>query len=173
MSAPIVIETERLLLRPHVADDWDAVCELWANAAVVRFISGRPSTREQSWAKLLCNMGLWPALGFGYFVVIDKSTQKFIGEIGLADFHRDIVPSLEGFAEMGWVLTPHAWGKGFASEAIMAILEWYSQTPNPRPITCIINRNNKASVKLALKCGFQETNRSPYKYGRTLTFRRA
>jgi RimJ/RimL family protein N-acetyltransferase len=170
MSGPVVIETERLILRPHVANDWDAVFALWSDAQTSRFISANPSTREQSWAQLLRYMGLWPALGFGYFAVVDKSTQEFIGEIGLADFHRNIVPSLEGTAEMGWILMPHVWGKGIASEAIMAILDWYRQTPNARPISCIIDKNNTASVKLAQKCGFQEIARTPYKDSETITF---
>ena len=173
MSAPVVIETERLILRPHVADDWDAVCELWSNAETIRFISDRPLSREECWTKLLRYMGLWVALDFGYFAVTDKVTQKFIGEIGLADFHRSITPSLEGTAEMGWVLMPHIWGKGIASEAIMVIVEWYSQTPNARPVSCIIDKNNVASVNLALKCGFREITRTPYKDSATITFRRA
>lgn len=173
MSAPVVIETERLILRPHIAGDWDAVCALWSNAETIRFVSERPFSREESWTKLLRYMGLWPALGFGYFAVIDKRTNEFIGEIGLADFHRDIVPSLEGTAEMGWILMPHAWGKGIASEAIVAILEWYSRAPNARPASCIIDKDNTASVKLALKCGFQEIARTQYKDNETITFRLA
>ena len=173
MSAPVVLETERLILRPHVADDWDAVFVLWSDAETSRFISATPSTREQSWAQLLRYMGLWPALGFGYFAVVDKSTQKFIGEIGLADFHRDILPSLEGTAEMGWILMPHVWGRGIASEAVMAILGWYNQTSNPRPVSCIIDKDNGGSVNLALKCGFEEIARTPYKDSATITFRRA
>jgi RimJ/RimL family protein N-acetyltransferase len=173
MSTPVVIETERLILRPHVASDWDAVFALWSDVETSRFISAKPSTREQSWAQLLRYMGLWPALGFGYFAVIDKSTKAFIGEIGLADFHREIVPSLEGTAEMGWILMPHAWGKGFAIEAVTAILDWYYRIPNARPISCIIDKNNAASIKLALKCGFEEFARTPYKDTETITFRLA
>jgi RimJ/RimL family protein N-acetyltransferase len=173
MSAPVVIETKRLFLRPHVAGDWDAVYALWSDVETSRFISATPSSREQSWAQLLRYMGLWPALGFGYFAVVDKSTNAFIGEIGLADFHRDIVPSLEGTAEMGWILMPHMWGKGIASEAVAAILHWYSQSPNPRPVSCIIDKNNVASVKLALKCGFEEIARTPYRDSETITFRLA
>ncbi len=173
MSTPIVLETERLILRPHVAQDWDAVCALWSNAEVIRFISDRPLSREESWKKLLHYMGLWIALDFGYFAIIDKTTQNFVGEIGLADFHRDITPSLEGTAEMGWVLMPYIWRQGIASEAILTILDWYRQTSKPRPVSCIIDRNNAASVQLALKCGFKEIDRTPYKNSETITFRLA
>ncbi len=172
MSAPVVIETGRLILRPHSPDDWDAVCGLWSNADVITFISDKPFSREESWSKLLRYMGLWQAPGFGCFAVIDKTMQAFIGEIGLADFHRTITRSLEGTAEMGWVLMPQTWGKGIASEAIMAILDWYSHTRNPRPVSCIIDKNNIASVQLAQKCGFHEMARTPYKDSETITFRR-
>jgi RimJ/RimL family protein N-acetyltransferase len=74
---------------------------------------------------------------------------------------------------MGWVLMPDTWRKGIASEAIMAILDWYRQMPNARPVSCIIDKNNVGSVNLAIKCGFSEIARTPYRDSETITFRRA
>ena len=42
MEVP-VIETERLLLRGHRLDDFEALAAMWADPAVVRFIGGKPS----------------------------------------------------------------------------------------------------------------------------------
>ncbi len=47
------LETARLTLRPHRLDDFDAHAALWADEDVVRFITGVPSTREQSWSRML------------------------------------------------------------------------------------------------------------------------
>ena len=79
---------------------------MWADAGVTRFISGRPFTREECWARLLRYAGLWPTLGFGYWAIEDKAEGRFLGEAGFADFKRDMTPSIEGLPEAGWVLAP-------------------------------------------------------------------
>jgi RimJ/RimL family protein N-acetyltransferase len=61
-------------------------------------------------------------MGFGFWVVREKSTGRFVGEVGLANFRRDIEPSLGESKEAGWVLSPWAHGKGFATEAVRAAL---------------------------------------------------
>ena len=60
LSAPVVIETERLILRPHMPDDWDAVLRLWSDAETSRFISAKPSSREESWAHFCATWGYGP-----------------------------------------------------------------------------------------------------------------
>ena len=57
------IETARLILRAHGAADLDAVAAMWSDAALVRHITGKPSTREESWARILRYAGLWPTKG--------------------------------------------------------------------------------------------------------------
>lgn len=163
MGAPVVLQTDRLLLRPHQLDDFPAMLRLWSHPEVTRFTAGnRPLTREEVWQRLLRYAGLWPLLGFGYFAIIDRQTGDFLGEAGLADFHRQIEPSLDGFAEAGWALLPHYWGNGLAAEAMGAILEWYAATPDPKPVACIINPENTVSIRLAQNVGFKESGRSEY-----------
>jgi RimJ/RimL family protein N-acetyltransferase len=163
MTEPVILETPRLRLRPPRLDDFEAMAALWADARVAQFIGGKPSTPEESWSRLIRYIGFWPALGFGYFAITDRQTGAFLGEAGLADFHRDIAPSLDDFAEAGWALMPDAWGKGFAHEALTAILYWYSKTLDPRLVACIINPDNAASIRLAGKTGFRLKAVAEYK----------
>ena len=167
-----VIETQRLRLRGHRLDDFEACAALWGDALVTRFIGGKPSTREESWARLLRNVGHWSLLGFGYWVVEDRVTGQFAGEIGFSDLKRDITPSLEGFPESGWVLLPHAHGRGFATEAVRAILAWGDTQFAGRQTACIINPDNAASIGVAQKCGYREFARTTYKDAPTVMFRR-
>lgn len=167
------IETARLVLRPHVPGDFADIARLWGDPAVTRFIGGRPSTAEESWARLLRYLGLWPALGFGYFAVTDRATGAFLGDVGLADFHRDIAPSLVGMAEAGWVLAPEAWGRGIATEALMAVLDWYRATPAARPVACIVAPDNAGSLRVARRCGFVEWLETIYRGQATVVMRRA
>lgn len=172
MTGP-TLETDRLILRPHTLDDFPGVFALWSHPDVARFTAGnKPSNQEECWQRLLRYYGLWPALGFGYFALLDKASGEFVGEAGLADFHRDIAPSLEGYAEAGWALLPAEWGKGYAQEALDAILEWYSKTSTPRPVACIINSDNLASLRLAVKTGFRLKAKTEYKGNDCLMFER-
>lgn len=108
-AEPVVpaIETQRLVLRGFRVEDFADSAALWADPDVTRFIGGRPSTEEESWTRFLRYLGHWSALGFGYWAVREKNSGRYVGEVGFADYRRDIEPSLGGAPEIGWVLA--AW----------------------------------------------------------------
>ena len=135
---------------------------MWGNPLVTRYIGGRPFTREEVWARLLRYAGHWKWMGFGFWVIEESKTGQFIGEIGLADFKRDIVPAIDG-PEAGWVLSPQAHGQGFATEALQAVTGWYDDHFAPGKISCLIHPENEGSVRVAEKCGFKEAYVALYK----------
>src|SRR5579872_7110534 len=85
MLVPI-LETDRLKLRGHRLEDFEACAAVWADPAVVRYISGKPSTRTQSWLRMLAYGGHWQHVPFGYWAVEEKKTGRYIGDVGFADF---------------------------------------------------------------------------------------
>lgn len=155
MTIPI-LETDRLILRPHNISDFEASAAMWSDPEVVKYISGKPSTRQQSWSRLMIYIGHWSLMNFGYWVVEEKSSGQFIGELGFADFKREINPSIEGIPELGWALTSSAHGKGYATEALKAVIDWGDSNLKIKKSACIINPQNLASIKVALKCGYKE-----------------
>lgn len=164
------LETERLKLRGHRLDDFPHCAAMWADANVCRYIGGKALTEEESWTKFLRYAGHWSLMGFGYWVAEEKATGKFSGEMGFADYKRDIEPSLKGVPEIGWVLASHAQGKGYATEAVRAIVAWgdiHFQSPRT---ACIIAPENLASIRVAEKCGYRELQRANYKGKETLMF---
>jgi RimJ/RimL family protein N-acetyltransferase len=161
-AAP-VIETERLTLRGHTLDDFAECAAIWGDPRVTRFIGGRPSTEEEAWARLLRNIGHWAALGFGYWAVREKSSGRFVGDVGLADLRRDLQPSLAGIPESGWVLAPWAHGQGFATEAVRAVLAWGETHLRATRTVCLIAPDNAPSLRVAAKCGYKEFGRTTYK----------
>ncbi|MGL4489687.1 MAG: GNAT family N-acetyltransferase [Rhizobiaceae bacterium] len=174
MSETVILETERLSLRRHTIDDFADMVVLWGEPEVTLYTAARKaSSREECWQRLLRYHGLWSLLGYGYFAIIEKSSGTFVGEAGLADFHRDIEPSLSGYAEAGWALLPSHWGKGYAQEALMAVFNWYAEKPNPLPLACIIDPENSASIKLAEKVGFRLKSSTTYKGTPCLMFERS
>lgn len=135
---------------------------MWADAGVVRFIGGRVSSPEESWSRLLRYAGMWPLLGYGYWCVRDRRDGRFVGEIGFADFRRNISRDLEGVPEAGWALACWAHGQGFAREALSAALSWGDRHLGPETI-CMIDDANIASVKLAQSYGYKPVREVRYK----------
>ncbi|MBP2446497.1 GNAT family N-acetyltransferase [Rhizobium leguminosarum] len=156
------LETERLTLRPHRLDDLEMHAALWADEDVVRFISGVPSTREQSWSRMLRIAGMWHHMGFGFLAIEEKASGRFIGEAGFMESRREMTPSIEGTMEVGWALTPSTHGRGYATEALTALIGWGQAHFPGKPMSCIISPENQASLRVAAKLGFRETTRTQY-----------
>lgn len=150
-------------LRAHVPEDLDSSAALWAHPVVTKYIGGRPFTREEVWARLLRYAGHWLWMGFGFWVIENLRTGQFIGEIGLAEYKRDLLPPLEETSEAGWALIPEAHGFGYATEALQAVIAWNDQHLDGSKIGCVIHPENTASIKLARKCGFKEVRRALYR----------
>jgi len=158
-----VLDTPRLRLRRHRIDDFPHFRAMVADPNVTRYLGGRPFTEEEAWNKFLRNAGHWPLLGFGFWVLEEKSTGAFAGEVGIAYFFRELHPPAENLREAGWVLAPSMHGKGYATEAITTAVAWSdARFSDPRTI-CLIHPENLPSLRVAEKCGFREYQRSTYK----------
>ena len=162
MTTPVV-ETSRLILRGRTLADFPAFAEIWKAPEVVRFTTVKPQTDEEAWIKFTRMEGLWALTGYGFWLVEEKATGAVIGEIGLADFKREISPSLAGMPEFGWVLAPSANGKGYAKEAVGAAIGWAEKKFPKTTFCCIIDPANTASLRVAEAYGFKRVHLSPYK----------
>ena len=158
------ITTERLVMRPPARADFEDCAALWAHTDVVRYLGlAKPSTREEAWARLNRYVGHWAMQGYGFWAVRERDGGRYVGEIGVADFKRDLDPSLSGALEMGWILSPSAWGKGYATEAVRAGVAWCSPRFPDERLMCLIDPDNGASLRVAARCGFKEYARTFYK----------
>jgi RimJ/RimL family protein N-acetyltransferase len=169
--API-IETDRLRLRAHAVDDYEACVAMWTDPAVFRYIGGKPSTRGQIWSRILAYAGHWALMGFGYWAVDSKETGGYVGELGFADFKRDMTPSIAGIPELGWAFATPASGRGYATEALRAVAVWGDAHLAAARTTCIVDEDNAASIRVAAKLGFARTATTTFNGRRTLVFER-
>lgn len=136
---------------------------MWADPVVVRYTGGKPLSEEESWRRLLGYVGHWSLLGFGYWAVEEKATGNFVGEIGFADYKRDLDPPLKGTPEIGWILASPSHGKGYATEAVRAAQAWGDAHFGKIRTCCIVAPENKASLRVAEKCGFRTLQNTTYK----------
>jgi RimJ/RimL family protein N-acetyltransferase len=153
MAAIPVIETERLRLRAPVMADFDAYAAMWADQRVTAYIGGNPRTRNESWARFIGMHGLWALCGYGYWLFADRRTDALMGVGGLASFERGL-PDIDGVPEAGWAMAPDAWGRGLATEAMAAVLDWSDTVLKAPIVRCIIDPGHTASEKVAAKLGF-------------------
>jgi len=172
-----VIETERLRLRRHRREDFAECAAMWADPVVTRYIGGKPLSEEEAWARVLRTVGHWAWMGFGYWVMEEKATGSFAGEMGFSDWKREIEPSLKGVPELGWVLTTRVHGKGYATEAVRAAIAWGDANIRTGDsalgrMVCIIHPEHVRSIRVAEKCGFKELQRTTYKGEPTILFAR-
>ena len=158
-SAPPTIETDRLRLRPGRLADKDVHIDMWADERVTPFIGGEPRSADVSWGKFLSSAGLWPVMGFGYWVFADRASDALIGMGGLSYFCRGI-PELEGRPEAGWAFDADHWGAGYATEAMTAALGWADANLDAKDVRCIIDLGNDASERVAAKLGFRRIGES-------------
>jgi RimJ/RimL family protein N-acetyltransferase len=169
MLVPI-LETERLTLRGHRLEDFAAYASMWADPVVTQHVGGKPISEEESWTRFLRQSGHWAMLGFGYWVVEDKGTGTFAGEIGFANLRRNIEPPLGQTPEIGWVLAAPFHGRGYATEAVRAALAWGDRHFGESRTACIIHAGNLASIRVAEKCGYRESHTATYKGESILVF---
>ncbi len=160
------LDTERLVLRAHALADFEDCAAMWADAQVVRHIGGVPFSAADVWARLLRYAGHWSLLDYGYWIAHDRASGRFVGELGFAEMKREITPeslAFRGAPEIGWALASWAHGRGLATEAVRAIVEWSDRERDWPRTVCLIDVENAASVRVARKCGYREYALATYK----------
>lgn len=172
MRAAPRLETNRLILRAHGLGDFEPSAAMWADEGVVRHIGGQPSRRADSWMRMLRYPGLWALLGYGYWAIKDRDSGRYAGEAGLADFKREMSPSIESVPEAGWALHPDFHGRGLATEALGAILAWADRELDAPRTCCIIDPGNAPSIRVAQKLGFDGPHEARFRGSDTLLFYR-
>jgi RimJ/RimL family protein N-acetyltransferase len=156
------LETERLTLRGHALEDYQDCLALWSDPEVARFIGGKPSTPSEVWLRLLRYPGHWSLLGYGFWVARERSSGRFVGELGFADNRRDLTPSFGSAPEIGYALASWSWGRGYATEAARAVVAWGDVHFGPVRTWALINPLAQSSIRVAEKCGYRECGRANY-----------
>ncbi len=148
------------------------LARMWADEEVVRFIGGHKLGREDTWRRSLAACGQWPFTGFGYWIAELKENGTFAGQLGFADFKREMEPSIEGEPELGYVFAPAVHGQGIAYEACKAALDWADRTLDAPSYPAIISPENSPSIRLAERLGFEREPDANYRGETIALFRR-
>ena len=138
------IETERLLLRPLTPEDAPMMYANWANDPdVTRWLRWEPHKNVGETRELLAAWALlYPNGDYYQWAIVEKSTRQVFGSIGVftsssAEPERDPWPGFDhtnGVWEVGYCIGKAWWNKGFTTEALKAVVEyWFKNTDSALP----------------------------------------
>jgi RimJ/RimL family protein N-acetyltransferase len=148
----IILETERLVLREWTLGDAQALFEICCDAEVMLYIgTGKPYKTVDEAEKFL----RWAVVyqkenGFCRWAVVEKASGKIVGSCGYAYTHEMPEP------ELGYLFERAVWGKGFATEAARACLNYGFEKLGFREIIAITDLENTASQRVLEKIGFAQ-----------------
>jgi RimJ/RimL family protein N-acetyltransferase len=141
-----VLQTERLILRCPEERDLDGFAEMMADPEAARFLGG-VKPRSEVWRALAALAGSWVIKGYGMFSVVEKATGRWIGRIG--PWKPEGWPG----SEVAWGLTPSAWGRGYATEAAEACVDFAFERLGWDEVIHTIDPGNTPSQAVARRVG--------------------
>ena len=151
--------TERLDLRLPEAGDGQTIYEIIGDPETHRFLGPRESFTDH-FSRFMRGAGSWLIYGYGFFMVRQRGSEEVIGNCGIFHSRRGLGEDMDDGPEAGWILSADHTGKGYAREAMVAILDWFDRTRGSRRVTAMIEPGNHASFALAARRGFEEFRRT-------------
>ena len=148
---PIVLRTDRLLLRHMAVSDAAFMLDLLNDESWIRFIGDRGvRTLDQARDYILNGpVEMVERLGFGFYVVESKESGCPLGVCGLAkrDFLDDV--------DIGYAFAPQCRGQGYAFEAASRVLVHAKNDIGLRRVVATVRPDNAASIRLLVKLGLR------------------
>ncbi|MGH6612883.1 GNAT family N-acetyltransferase [Sphingomonas sp.] len=151
MSLPVLF-TERLILRPLAAEDFEDWARFHADETVMRFLGG-VVPRSVAWRGLCAMAGAWSIRGFSMFSQVERDSGRWVGRAG--PWRPEGWPG----TEVGWGVLPEFAGKGFAFEAATAAIDYAIDVLHWEDVMHSIDPGNAPSIALARRLG--AANRGP------------
>ncbi|MBX2825498.1 MAG: GNAT family N-acetyltransferase [Gammaproteobacteria bacterium] len=148
-----MLETDRLRLRQWIDADIEPFIALNQDKRVMRYFPNLYSEAETRNMISLCQKSI-DENGWGFWAVDLKSTQEFIGMVGLNRIPDDI--PLDDTLEVGWRLASPYWGKGYATEAARASLDYAFTTLNSECVVAFTAKDNHPSRRVMERLGMKK-----------------
>lgn len=162
-----ILETQRLLLRRFVISDLNELFTFYSDPNVIKYIPDAPRTYEETREELewfLNGHPKFPELGL--WATLYKETGQFIGRCGLLPWTID----KQHEVEVAFALSKEYWGRGLATEAAGALVQYGFENLQLSRLICLIDHDNKASINVATKIGMTFEKESKDEYGPFLVY---
>jgi RimJ/RimL family protein N-acetyltransferase len=144
---PERLETKRLILRIFQEEDWKDLHQYYSDEKCTKFTLQHILTEGETWRHMAGMIGHWQLRKYGLYALVEKKKGRVIGFAGLT------YPNDWPGPELQWNLIRAYWGKGYASEAVMAIKTIIAEYLPELSLISIIHPCNANSQKLADNIG--------------------
>ena len=148
-----ILLTPRLRLEPLQARHHEALYQINRDPAVMRYITGRTDTPEDTQRRIDRVQARWAELGYSWWGFVRLADGELIGAGCIQHLNRDP----QGPLETGWRLRQDAWGQGYASEAARHMVGWAFDTLAPELICAVCHPDNRASSTVMERLGMQDS----------------
>ncbi|WP_029272672.1 GNAT family N-acetyltransferase [Flavobacterium sp. KJJ] len=156
------IETERLILREILLSDADGMFELDSNPNVHLFVGNKPIKHiEESILQIENIQKQYKKFGIGRWAVILKETNEFLGWSGIK-FIKDKINNHQNLYEIGYRFIEKHWGKGYATEAGKAFVDYAFNEMKVDAIYAYADAGNENSRRILEKLGLHFVNSFEY-----------
>ncbi|WP_029041985.1 GNAT family N-acetyltransferase [Cucumibacter marinus] len=165
-----VLTSDRLVFSTWLDTDLDDIFALHSDPEVTRYISarGKPESRERGRERL----SQWAAdharHGFCKFRVTSRDRGDFLGRAGFGMLGSG--GDGEAVPELGYALCRSAWGQGYASEASMALRDWFFNEGFGDRFIAFADLENPGSLRVLEKIGMRRTHQAPLESGALFQF---
>lgn len=149
--ADIVAETERLVLRAIEEGDAALQHRLLNTPTVMARLGGVKELHEIE-AKHAKGMALYAQEGFSFLFMIEKATGEMVGHCGIKRVDNPLAKN-QGDHEVGWLVREDRWRRGYAEEAMHAVLDWAFGRVGAPHVVALTSEANVGSWKLMEKLG--------------------
>lgn len=147
-----ILQTARLTLEPITEQHYEGLRKLNSDPLVMHFLNGgTPETEEATRAMIARVMTAWAAWGYSWWALIASDSGELVGAACLQHLDRDPAKP----REIGWRLASEAWGKGYASEAARAIVEFAFEVVGADELYAVADPDNAASIKVMERLGMR------------------
>ncbi len=144
------LTTERLLLQQVKPEDQQFIFEGLSHPEVIPFYGVKYDTFEAAKAQLDWYNKIYEEGSGISWMIVDRQTKKEIGDISVYLYKPE-----HNKAEIGFWLLPQFWNKGYASEAMQAVIHYWKQEKGLHRLEAFVEEGNSASSRLLEKAGFQ------------------
>ena len=149
MALPL-LHTARLTIRPLTLGDLDAFAAIFTDAETMAAY-GRTFTRDESRGWIDRSLMRYERDGFALFAVELAADGTYVGDCGPSIQVVDGVDELE----IGWHIRRDLWGRGYATEAALALRDWVFDDLGRDRLISLVEPSNAASCRMAEKIGMR------------------
>ena len=146
-----MIESGRLIIRPYTINDADTAFTMFNDPDVMAFMpNGCDKSVAETGSRIIKYIDQYKLHGYSKYVLIDKSTNEFIGDCGICKIENTEIN------ELGYRIKKSYWNKGFATEGAKSVIDYAFNILGFKEIHAIVEKENKKSVYiLENKLGFK------------------